>query len=228
MATTLLFVSGKFLSFKNDGTPNAGGKVYVFEPGTSTPKTTYTTKALDVANSHPVILDGAGRASIYFSGDADATVRDSADVVLYTQASVNPQETNVSVYVSTSTTLDITHNDKWITTIADIILPSALSVGSGWRVYLKNLSNTAITISRTGSGDTLNNALSSLSLPTNESLAIIVNYGVTGFDVFYNPFIEIGVGTVGQVVSYGANGPAWQSVDLINAGNDLFLYSNFT
>lgn len=228
MATTLLFVSGKVLSFKNDGTPNAGGKITFFEPGTSTPKTTYTNKALSVANAHPVICDSAGRASVYFSGDADVTVRDSADVVLYTQPNVNPPATSISQHFTVPTTLNSTHNGKWLTTTADITLPTALTAGSGWQVYLKSLASTNISVIRTGSSDTLNNATANLVLPANESLAIITNNGVTGFDIFFNPLLEVGAGTSGQVLGFGANGPAWQNVDLINAGNDLYLYNNFT
>jgi hypothetical protein len=228
MATTLLFVSGKVLSFKNDGTPNAGGKLYFFSPGTSTPKTTYTTKALSVANAHPVILDAAGRASVYFSGDADVTVTDSADVTLYTQANVNPPATSISQNFTSETTLDSTHNGKWLTTTANIVLPTAISVGTGWQVNLKNLATTSIIVSRTGSGDTLNNAAASLTLPENESLAIIVNDGITGYDIFFNPLLEVGTGIDGQVLGYTNTGPAWQTADLINAGNDLYLYNNFT
>lgn len=228
MATTLLFVSGKVLSFKNDGTPNAGGKLYFYEIGTSTPKTTYTTKALSVANAHPVILDASGRASVYFSADADVTVTDSADVTLYTQANVNPPTSSSTQHFTVATTLNSTHNGKYLTTTADIVLPTALSAGSGWLVFLKNLAATSIVITRTGSSDTLNNAAASLTLPANESLAIIVNDGITGFDIFFNPLLEVGTGLSGQVLGYGSTGPAWQSVDLINAGNDLYLYQNFT
>jgi len=228
MATTLLFVSGKVLSFKNDGTPNAGGKLYFYEVGTSTPKATYTTLALAIANAVPVILDSAGRATVYFSGDADVTVTDSDDVTLYTQPNVNPPETTSSTHITTATTLDSSHNGKWITTTANITLPAAISVGTGWQIHLKNLSTSSISVIRTSSSDTLNNAAATLVLPANESMAVIVNNGVTGFDIFYNPLLEIGTGISGQVLGYSSTGPAWQSVDLINAGNDLYLFNNFT
>lgn len=227
MATTILIVSGKFLSMKNDGTPNAAGKVYFFEPGTSTPKVTYSDAALSVPNAHPVILDAAGRATIYFEANADITVKDVNDVTLYTQANVNPEQIAASVHYTTATTLGSGDNGKWITTTADITLPTALAAGSGWQIHLKNLSTAGINVIRTGSGDTLNGALANLVLTPNASVAIIVNDGVTGFDIFYNPLLEIGTGINGQVLGYSADGPAWQSVDLENAGNDLYLYSNF-
>jgi len=47
--------------FDNNGNPLSGGKLYSYEAGTTTPKTTYTTAAGTTANSNPIILNAAGR-----------------------------------------------------------------------------------------------------------------------------------------------------------------------
>lgn len=228
MSKTILLVSGKFLSMKNDGTPNAGGLVYLWEPGTSTPLTTYSDADLTTPNAHPVVLDAAGRAAIYFDGNADITVRDSDSTVLYTQSDVNPLEITSTVHYTTETTLTVSSNGSWITTTADITLPAAITAGNGWQVYIKNLDTDSINIIRTSSGDTLNNATANMVLPPNQSVSILVNDGEDGFDIFLNSLLEVGTGTSGQVLGYTASGPAWQSVDLVNAGSDLYLYNNFT
>lgn len=47
--------------FDNDGVILAGGLIYTYAAGTSTPLATYTTSAGNVANSNPIQLDSSGR-----------------------------------------------------------------------------------------------------------------------------------------------------------------------
>lgn len=68
MATLATNVSFQCLGL--DGKPLAGGKVYTYEAGTTTPKSTYTTMAGDVPNSNPVILDQNGKAKIFLGDGA--------------------------------------------------------------------------------------------------------------------------------------------------------------
>jgi hypothetical protein len=81
MASPLFFP--RFRAFTTNGAPLNGGKLYTYIPGTSTPKATYTTAALSVANANPVILDANGEANI-FTGDGEAykvVLYDSLDVL---------------------------------------------------------------------------------------------------------------------------------------------------
>jgi len=47
--------------FSDAGVPLAGGKLYTYTAGTTTPEATYTTSAGTVANTNPIILNSAGR-----------------------------------------------------------------------------------------------------------------------------------------------------------------------
>lgn len=49
--------------FDNNGNPLSGGKLYTYAAGTTTPQTTYTTSAGNVAHTNPIVLDSAGRVS---------------------------------------------------------------------------------------------------------------------------------------------------------------------
>jgi hypothetical protein len=57
----------KFVGLDNSGNPISGGKLCAYSAGTTTPLATYTDSALSVANTNPVILDSAGRATVYLS-----------------------------------------------------------------------------------------------------------------------------------------------------------------
>lgn len=76
-----LFTGSKFAATDSSGNPLAGGKVYTYSAGTTTPKATYTTQAGNVANTNPVILDSTGRANIWLgSGSYKFVVTDANDV----------------------------------------------------------------------------------------------------------------------------------------------------
>ena len=47
--------------FTDDGEVLAGGKIYTYAAGTTTPQTTYTSSLGTSANANPIILDSAGR-----------------------------------------------------------------------------------------------------------------------------------------------------------------------
>ena len=47
--------------FDDNGVPLAGGKLYTYAAGTTTPLASYTTSAGNTAHTNPIILDAAGR-----------------------------------------------------------------------------------------------------------------------------------------------------------------------
>lgn len=68
----------------NNGEPLAGGKVYTYEAGTTTPKALFTASDKSTSATNPVILDGYGRAQVWADGRYKFVVKTSADVTLYT------------------------------------------------------------------------------------------------------------------------------------------------
>jgi hypothetical protein len=62
MASVLLSPVGNGQQFfDNNGVPLAGGLIYQYQAGSSTPLTTYTTVNGTVANANPIVLDSSGR-----------------------------------------------------------------------------------------------------------------------------------------------------------------------
>jgi len=47
--------------FDNNGVPLAGGLIYTYAAGTTTPQATYTTSAGTIAHANPIVLNSAGR-----------------------------------------------------------------------------------------------------------------------------------------------------------------------
>jgi hypothetical protein len=68
--------------FDDNGNPLSGGKLYTYDAGTTTPKTTWTTSAETTPNANPVVLDSAGRATVFLNGSYRFDLKTSADVLI--------------------------------------------------------------------------------------------------------------------------------------------------
>ena len=87
--------------FTNTGAVLTGGKLYTYLAGTTTPATTYTTSAGNVAWTNPIVLDAAGRVS--GSGEIWLTqsvtykfvLKDSNDVLIATYDNISSSETTI-------------------------------------------------------------------------------------------------------------------------------------
>lgn len=88
--------------FDNNGDPLAGGLIYTYVAGTTTPKATYTTSAGSVANTNPIVLDSAGRApnSVYqeIGTDYKFIVQTSAAVLVGTYDNIPSINDPFSLY----------------------------------------------------------------------------------------------------------------------------------
>ena len=93
------------------GIPLAGGFLYTYEAGTTTPQATYTDSAGSTANSNPIILDSRGEANIWLSSanykfkltDANGTEIWTVDNIAAPSTALSPVFTsNVTISANTS------------------------------------------------------------------------------------------------------------------------------
>jgi hypothetical protein len=88
----LLLPQGKQVYADSAGDPLAGGLLYTYAAGTSTPLATYSSQAGTIPNANPVVLDSRGEATVFWSGASYKVVlHDSADAPIWTQDNVGPE-----------------------------------------------------------------------------------------------------------------------------------------
>lgn len=136
MAVGTIAPLGKHQFFDNDGDPLASGKLYTYAAGTSTPLATYSDVDLLSANANPIVLDSAGRATIYLSSASYKFVlKTSADSTIWTQDNVSatpPFNVDVDVAgtageaLSAGNAVYLSTDGLWYRTDADSVLSSIL------------------------------------------------------------------------------------------------------
>src|SRR5690348_5762721 len=79
------FINPQPVYSDGNGDPLNGGKLYFYSIGTSTLKDTYTTSALSVANTNPLVLDSSGRPTdeVWLNGDYRIKLTDSTGATTY-------------------------------------------------------------------------------------------------------------------------------------------------
>jgi len=79
--------------FTNSGIPLAGGKLYTYAAGTTTPAVTYTSSSGATPHSNPIILNSAGRVAtseVWLSGSPyKFLLKDSNDVLIATYDNIS-------------------------------------------------------------------------------------------------------------------------------------------
>jgi len=87
-------------------TPSSGAKLFFFDVGTSTPKTTFADFALTVPNSDPVVANSNGIfPDIFLDTDADRTLKDQNDVLIYGPDTVHAPESSIAALVASIVTV---------------------------------------------------------------------------------------------------------------------------
>lgn len=95
--------------FDSNGDPLAGGKIWTYLGGTSTPNAAFTDQTGDTPHPNPIILDSAGRAQIWLSGVAyKLRVDDADDATILTLDNVTATSVFAGSPVSTRQTANAT------------------------------------------------------------------------------------------------------------------------
>lgn len=93
------------------GVPLAGGYLYTYAAGTTTPQATYTDSTAATANSNPIVLDARGEASIWLASasykfkltDANGTEIWTVDNIAAPSTALSPVfDSNVTISANTS------------------------------------------------------------------------------------------------------------------------------
>jgi len=93
------------------GIPLAGGFLYTYAAGTTTPQATYTDSTASTANSNPIVLDSRGEANIWLTGanykfkltDANGTEIWTVDNIAAPSTALSPVfDSNVTISANTS------------------------------------------------------------------------------------------------------------------------------
>lgn len=143
MSVSLSPLAGAGWQFLDDsGNPLTGGLLYVYQAGTTTPVTTYTSSSGTVANTNPVVLDAAGRVPEQIWLDTAYTykfvLKNSVGSTVWTKDNVP------STFASTTTIK--------IVPVNVINLPVASSVGSGIKAFVLDATATTFASIVAGGG----------------------------------------------------------------------------
>ena len=222
--------------FDANGDPLAGGKLYSYEAGTTTPKATYTDRGALTANANPVILDANGEADVWIgSGYFKFVLKDSNDVTQWTKDSVSlPSEAALAsafwrdvVYITSADspyTITSAMNGKLIsvdTTSGAVVInmPEISGLTLPFNVGVKiNTLVSSVTISRAGT-DTIEGSTSKVLSSLNAGAQFIAD-----IDKSPDQWAVLDIGTVAD----GAISRAKLANGAVGSPNVVSKSSNYT
>ena len=122
--------------FDNNGVPLAGGKLYTYQAGTTTPQATYTSSSGATPQTNPVVLDSAGRVS----GEIWLTNGQAYKFVLKTSADVQIWSMdNVSGVNDFSSLVPVIYNATGTGVATAFTLPSAPINENTTEIYINGV-----------------------------------------------------------------------------------------
>lgn len=148
--TQVLLPNGMQVFLGNDGEPLAGGFVYFYEPGTTTPKDTWKDINLTVPNANPIVLDGSGRAVIWGNGIYRQVLTDSLGNLIWdqiTSTGFDPSQfTGISVAYDLAFFQEGAPGNGEVFPLFNIVRNVSLPVGLVGSIFTLTVNPTATTV----------------------------------------------------------------------------------
>jgi hypothetical protein len=131
--------------FDNNGVPLAGGLIYTYAAGTTTPAVTYTSNSGLTAHANPIVLDAAGRVP---GGEIWLTLGTSYKFLVKTSANVQ-----IASYdnVSGNGFISLIANFTGTGSQTSFSLPTAASAENNTQIYINGVYQNKSTYSVVGS-----------------------------------------------------------------------------
>jgi len=198
--------------FDANGNPLAGGKVYTYQAGTTTPLATYTDSTGGTANPNPIILNAAGEANIWLGAQTYKFILKNAnDVLQWTVDNIAP---GLSSGLLASGVL------TWLESPSSANFFDAMTDQSGSGLVVGNDSPSFITPALGTPASGVLTSCTGLPLTTGVTGTLEVTHGGTGATSLAANAVVLGNGTAAvQTVAPGdagnlltSNGTTWTSV----------------
>ena len=95
---TSLSPTPKLQFFDANGAPLAGGLLYTYEAGSTTPLASYTDSTGVSANTNPIVLDSRGEANVWLGTESyKLALYTSTNVLIWTVDNISTNGSNLSV-----------------------------------------------------------------------------------------------------------------------------------
>lgn len=198
-----------------NGAPLGGGKVFVYEAGTTNLRNVFSDNALTVAAANPIVADAGGYIEPRYIGTGDyrLVITDASDVTiktadnltgaLATAAFENDEATPVTPVIVKSANYTVQTGDKGKVIHADatgasltITLLSAATAGDNFRITIKHTGNANEVTVGTSGGDTLDGTPSFLLDAQNETITCVsggANWSIASDAGIFTAPLPVGV-----------------------------------